>query len=92
MDSSRVLHKNAGNFPTFCRQKENALPADPAARFLAKGVLERREVEKRIYGGERQRLTACHDLSVIKIIPAFEHPITELKTIFDEFVNELQSS
>jgi hypothetical protein len=58
MVSSRVLHKNTYNFFTFCRQKENALPADPAARFLAKGVLERREVEKRIYGGERQRLTA----------------------------------
>ena len=65
--------------------------------------LERREVEKRIYGSseiaartpvltvfpkERKRLTASACLSDNSIIDPFEHVITELKTKNDFFVNE----
>ena len=65
-------------------------------------VLERREVEKRIYGSseiaartpvltafpnERKRLTASACLSDNSIIDPFEHVITELKTKIDFFVN-----
>ena len=49
--------------------------------------LERREVEKRIYG-EKGAAHGFRNLSVIKIIFGFERPITELKTKFDNFMNE----
>jgi len=51
--------------------------------------LERREVEKRIC--ERKRLTASAAFHVYKIPPAFEQRITELKTKYDEIVNDLLS-
>ena len=41
----------------------------------------------------RSRKEAAHgfrNLSVIKIIPGFEHPITDLKTKSDKFVNKIK--
>ena len=55
--------------------------------FPAKGFLERREVEKRIYGVERVAAHGFRVLSVCILPSAFEQPITELKTKFDFFVN-----
>ena len=50
--------------------------------------MERREVEKRIYEGERQRLTASAALHDYRIICGFERPITNLKTKCNKFMNK----
>ena len=57
--------------------------------FPRKG-LERREVEKRIYGVERFAAHGFRVLSVCIVPGAFEQPITELKTKIDFFVNKPQ--
>ena len=57
--------------------------------FLQKG-LERREVEKRIYLSGKEAAHGFRNLSVYKISSGFEHPITDLKTKFDQFVNKIQ--
>jgi hypothetical protein len=49
--------------------------------------LERREVEKRIYGGEELRLTASAALHGYTITPDFEQQITDILTNNDQFVN-----
>ena len=56
--------------------------------FLQKG-LERREVEKRIYLSGKEAAHGFRNLSVYKISAGFEHPITDLKTKFDQFVNKI---
>jgi hypothetical protein len=55
--------------------------------FLAKRGLERREVEKRIYGGERQRLTASAAFHGYRITAVFEQRLTDILTKSDEFMN-----
>ena len=50
-------------------------------------VLERREVEKRIYGVRKEAAHGFRNLSVIKILFGFEHRIKELKTKNDEIMN-----
>lgn len=60
---------------------------ETAGDSLAKGI-ERREVEKRIYGEERMRLTASATFLVIRIPEGFEQQIAELKTKFYENMNK----
>ena len=55
---------------------------------LSRKVLERREVEKRIYGGERKRLTASVTFHGYSLSFGFEHPMKGLKTKIDDFVNK----
>ena len=57
-------------------------------RFRERG-LERREVEKRIYGVERGAAHGFRVLSDIKIPRDFEHRINQMKTNIDEFMNIL---
>ena len=70
------------------RQRKNKKnPGANCTGVVPRMGLERREVEKRIYGGK----AAAHgfrNLSVIKIPPGFERLITELKTKFDKIVNK----
>ena len=54
---------------------------------LSQLVLERREVEKRIYGGERKRLTASVTFHGYSIRFGFEHPMKGMKTKIDKIVN-----
>ena len=60
-------------------------------RGFRKRVLERREVEKRIYGVGKNAAHGFRNLSVSKIPPGFERPITELKTKYDKFVNDCRA-
>ena len=53
-----------------------------------RSLLERREVEKSIYEGERQRLTASAALHDNSILCGFERLITNLKTKCNKFVNK----
>ena len=64
-------------------------PAALGSGLFRKRGLERREVEKRIYGGERWRLTASAAFLSTRIRPGFEQPVTKMKTKFDMFVNIL---
>ena len=56
-------------------------------RVSRERVLERREVEKRIYGVKGFAAHGFRVLSVCILAAAFEQPITELKTKIDKFVN-----
>ena len=66
-------------------------PSTVSGRGGSHLVLERREVEKRIYGGCKESAHGFRNLSVIKIFDGFEHPITELETKFDKIMNKINS-
>ena len=73
----------------FSPRTEKTPAAFGSGGFLQKG-LERREVEKRIYLSGKEAAHGFRNLSVYKIPSGFEHPITDLKTKFDQFVNKIQ--
>ena len=62
-------------------------PLPKSSGSFAKGILERREVER--VCDRKEAAHGFRDLSVIKIIPGFEQRLTDLKTKIDKFMNSL---
>ena len=74
--------------PIFLGNGKSPGGCDDTGGFRERG-LERREVEKRIYGVERRAAHGFRVLSGIKITRDFEHRINQMKTNIDEFMNVL---
>jgi len=75
------------NIP-FYSAKGREIPGPTLGTGVSLKGLERREVEKRIYGVRKERLTASACLSENRILFKFEQRITELETKKGEFMND----
>ena len=73
--SKNGTYENEHNHQNVFMERKKPLPRGNG--FLLKGV-ERREVEKRIYGGERLRLTASAAFHGYSLIDIFEYQLTEI--------------
>jgi hypothetical protein len=88
-DSRLELHKNPSIYWKLFVQFFSRRKPLPKAAAFSLGDLERREVEKRIYGGERQRLTASAAFHGYRIPAVFEQRLTDILIKSDEIVNKM---